>query len=298
MKELRSAGVDVHLFDPWNPQLETFDLVHYFSCVGGSSHFCNFIKSLGIPLVVSASLWIEEHTKHLYPTQEITTQLQLADLVIANSNMECDAISNVLKIERRKLRTVYNGVDRIFFEKIDQNIFRKKYKIKENFILNVGNIEPRKNQLNLIKAIKNYTNDKLVIIGGIRDSQYAQEVFKVGGDQIIYIDYMQHENTLLRSAYAACDVFCLPSTLETPGLAALEASCILDKLAITGRGSTSEYFGKNVCYLDPESIDSIGEAIVESKKRETKLNNEECKIFGWDFVVKDLIRVYVELIPT
>jgi len=297
MKELRSQGVDVHLFDPWNPQLETFDLVHYFSCVGGSFHFCNFISNLGIPLVISSSIWIEEDTKHLYPSEEITMQLQVADRVIANSNLECEAISSVLKIERKKLRTVYNGVDPIFFEKIDQNIFREKYKIRENFILNVGNIEPRKNQLNLIRAIKKFTNDKLVIIGGIRDSAYAQEVFKVGGDQIIYIKHMQHNDPLLRSAYAACEVFCLPSSLETPGLAGLEAGCVANKIAITNEGSTTEYFNESVSYLNPDSIDSIVDAIINAKKNDHKLNVNSSKIYSWNEVTKDLLSVYKELIP-
>ena len=35
---------------------------------------------------------------------------------------------------------------------------------------------------------------------------------------------MEHRDPLLALAYSACSVFALPSTLETPGLAALEAA--------------------------------------------------------------------------
>ena len=59
-KHLPALGVEVTLLDPWNPHFLEHDVVHFFSCIGGSSHFCAFIKKLGLPLVVSSSLWLTE----------------------------------------------------------------------------------------------------------------------------------------------------------------------------------------------------------------------------------------------
>ena len=208
-KYLEKNGIQVDLFDQWNPNFLDYDLVHFFSVIGGSVHLCNFIKNLGIPLVITSSLWITEETKHLYPIDEIRHQLSLANIVIGNSDIECDNMAKVLNLPREKFRTVYNGVENIFFDKIDENIFRKHFNIYDNFILNVGNIEPRKNQLNLAKAMKSLPNKKLVLIGHIRDKEYGEKVFEELDEQLIYIDYLKNDSELLRSAFSACEIFCL-----------------------------------------------------------------------------------------
>jgi len=296
LRSLAELGIEVSLFDPWNPRLMDFDLVHFFSCVGGSFHFCNFVKNLGIPLVTSSSLWITEETKHLYPYEEIRMQLNIADRVIANSNIECDTLSEVFDMPRDKFSAVYNGVDSVFFDPIDPNLFRNAFKVAGKFVLNVGNIEPRKNQLSLVKAMKMFPNETLVFIGHIRDEDYASEVFRLGGGQVKYITPIDHLDPLLRSAYAACELFCLPSTLETPGLAALEASCVTNKIAITQVGSTKEYFGSDVAYLDPYSVDSICLAIDQAKRKDLQFSADAVRALPWQSATKDLVNVYTDVL--
>ncbi len=290
---LKNRGIEVNLFNPWDPKFSNYDLVHFFSCVGGSSHFCNFVKQIGMPLVISSSLWITAATKNLYPVDEIRMQLSLADCIITNSNAESKGISEILNIPIDKFSVVYNGVDPIFLQPIGPELFIDRFKVDRNFILNVGNIEPRKNQLNLVKAMKNFPNSKLVLIGHIRNAEYAEEVFKIGADQVKYIKYLDHSSPLLRSAYAGCDVFCLPSMLETPGLAALEASCSnLNNIAITEEGCTKEYFGQNAVYLDPKSVESISWAIQEAGKSRLNQRRQLEIAKTWEQVVVDLIGVY------
>lgn len=256
-KHLELQGVQVDLFDPWNPNFLDYDLVHFFSVIGGSVHICNFIKQLGIPLVITSSLWITEETKHLYPIDEIHHQLSLADMIIGNSDIECDQMASVLGLPREKFATVYNGVEDIFFEPVSPELFRTEFGITEPFILNVGNIEPRKNQLALAKAMKAFPDMKLILIGHVRDPKYAEKVFAEGGDQIIHIGTLHHGSELHRSAYAACEVFCLPSTLETPGLAALEAAACGAKVVVTEVGATREYFEDSVLYCLPDDVSDI-----------------------------------------
>jgi glycosyltransferase involved in cell wall biosynthesis len=291
-KHLEKNGIQVDLFDPWNPNFLDYDLVHFFSVIGGSVHLCNFIRNLGIPLVITSSLWITEETKHLYPVDEIRHQLSLADIVIGNSDIECDNMSKVLDLPREKFKTVYNGVEDIFFEKVDEKIFRKNFNINDDFVLNVGNIEPRKNQLNLAKAMKSIPNKKLVLIGHIRDKDYGKKVFEELGEQLIYIDYLKNDSVLLRSAFSACDTFCLPSTLETPGLAALEALACECRVVVTSEGATKEYFGNSVLYCNPNSYQDI------SEKLNTIFNKNDKSIenFSWNKVIINLKNEYELLI--
>lgn len=258
---LPAHNVEVDLFDPWNPRFLEHDVVHFFSCVGGSVHFCNFIKQLGLPLVVSSSLWITDATRHLYPVDEIRHQFSLADRVVANSDIECDTLAQVFGLPREKFVTIYNGVEEAFYEPVPAQLFRDHFNIRGPFVLNVGNIEPRKNQLALMQAMKSMPDLKVVLIGHQRDPEYARACLEAGGSQVTYVGALPHESPLLRSAYAACDAFCLPSTLETPGLAALEAHAAGARIAVTQVGSTREYFADQVAYLDPDDVASIAQSI-------------------------------------
>lgn len=260
-KHLPTYGVEVTLFDPWNPRFLGHDIVHFFSCVGGSTHFCSFVKQLGLPLVVSSSLWITEQTKQQYPIDEIRVQLDLADCVVTNSDMECETLTSLFSLPREKFVTVYNGVDEIFFEEGKPELFRQHFGIDGRFILNVGNIEPRKNQFKLAEAMKAFPDIKLVLIGHARDPEYLEQVLQVDGTKVIYLGAIPHDSPLLRSAYKSCELFVLPSSLETPGLAALEAAAQGAILVLTREGSCTEYFGKNAIYVDPFSNESIRQGI-------------------------------------
>lgn len=296
-KALEDKGIQVDLFNPWEPNFLQYDLIHFFSCVGGSIHFCNFIRSLGVPLVITSSLWIKEETKYIYPFEEISAQLNLADAIVTNSEMESNELSNVLNIDRGKFHSVYNAVDELFFEKVNGDLFRNEFNITNEFILNVGNIEPRKNQLSLARAMKSFEDKKLVLIGHIRDTKYYDAVKnELADDQIVHIGSIEHYSPLLRSAYNAASVFCLPSILETPGLAALEAKALGVKIVVTSEGSTKEYFGDSVFYCDPNDIDSIRDAIInavsDDKKRESVADN----LYSWEEAIDKLIVTYKETI--
>lgn len=263
-KHLPQHGVEVKLFDPWKPRFLEHDVVHFFSCVGGSSHFCAFVKRLGLPLVVSSSLWITEETKHLYPVDEIRAQLGLADRVVANSEIECETLASVLNLPREKFVTVYNGVDDVFFERPGPDLFRQHIGSDAPFVLNVGNIEPRKNQLRLAQAMKSHPDQKLLLVGHVRDEAYFNEVMREAGSQATYVGPLPHDSELLRSAYQACSLFCLPSTLETPGLAALEAAAQGTPLLVTSEGSTREYFGGYATYVNPNDSHDIAQHIAQA----------------------------------
>jgi glycosyltransferase involved in cell wall biosynthesis len=298
-KNLPMHGVNVELFNQWNPHLDRFDLVHFFSCIGGSVHFCNFLKQQGIPVVVSSSLWITKDTINEYPLGEITHQLNLADAVIANSDLECEILSSTLNLPRKKFFTVLNGVDDEFYERVEPSVFRLHFNINEQFVLNVGNIEPRKNQLNLIRAMKLIPNMKLVLIGQARDENYLSFCLKEGGDQVVYIKAIPHNSDLLKSAYAACKVFCLPSTLETPGLSALEAFVIGAPLVVTEVGSTKEYFGEKAKYVNPFDSEDIANKIIDIiLNTELKLNKNMKNIsnYRWEHLTKALKPIYQSIL--
>jgi glycosyltransferase involved in cell wall biosynthesis len=259
-EHLPRHGIEVTLHDHWNSALDAVDAVHFFSCIGGSVHFCNYVRERGLPLVITSSLWIDDATKHLYPIDEIRSQLALADVVVPNSRAESDVLARIMGLSREQFMPVMNGVDRRFAVPHDPSPFREKFGIDGPFILNVGNIERRKNQLNLVRALAG-RGLPLVIIGHIREPDYAERVFAEAGGRVRFLGFLEHDDPLLASGYAACAVFALPSTCETPGLAALEAAAAGAAVVVTRDGSAREYFGHMCHYVDPRDPADIARGI-------------------------------------
>jgi glycosyltransferase involved in cell wall biosynthesis len=289
---LPSHGVDVQLYDPWRRNLDSDAIFHFFSCVGGSVHLCAYIKQRGLPLVISSSLWLTEQNAHLYPLAEIRAQLSLADVIVTNSTMESEALAGILDLPLEAFAVVANGVDPTFAA-ADPVPFRARFSVPDRFVLNVGNIEPRKNQLVLVRALRQL-DLPLVLIGHVRDPDYADQVLAEGGDKLSYLGPLDHDDPALASAFAACAVFALPSTLETPGLAALEAAAAGARLVVTREGCASEYFAELATYADPSDPRAIANAIESALARDVTatLQSHVTAHYGWAEVTKILPGVY------
>jgi glycosyltransferase involved in cell wall biosynthesis len=108
------------------------------------------------------------------------------------------------------------------------------------------------------------------------------------------LGYLDHEGELLKSAYAACAAFVLPSLLETPGLAALEAGAQAAPIAITSVGSTREYFADLASYADPLDEASIRASVIEALEgpRGARLKERILQNFTWDHTAETLIVAY------
>jgi glycosyltransferase involved in cell wall biosynthesis len=293
---LPGHGVEVVLFDQWRPDLSV-DCVHFFSCMGGSVHFCNYVAQRGLPLVISSSLWIDAASAHLYPVDEIRAQLSLADVIVPNSATEADTLAGTLGLPHGQFIPVMNGVDRRFTTPGDGARFRQAFGIDGPFVLNVGNIETRKNQLALVQAAR-AAGLPLVLIGHVREQDYGARVFADGGASLRYLGPLEHDDPLLAEAYAACSVFALPSTLETPGLAALEAAAAGAPLVVTRVGSARDYFGDACVYVDPADPHDIARGLSDAlaKPRNADLSRRVVDAFSWPAVTAALPAVYREAI--
>ncbi|ABD89724.1 glycosyltransferase [Rhodopseudomonas palustris] len=292
-EQLPAHGVAVHLHDPWRANLGDVDLMHFFSCIGGSIHFCNYARQRGLPLVISSSLWITADTMHLYPIDEIRAQLALADVIVTNSDTESDQLAKLLGLPRERFMAVMNGFDNRFLQPQDPALFRNAFGIEGPFVLNVGNIEPRKNQLGLVRAMAGHPLP-LVLMGHQRDPAYAAEVLAEGGSQVHYLGALDHDEPRLASAFAACAAFVLPSTLETPGLAALEAAAMGAPLVVTSEGSTRDYFAGFAQYVDHRDPGDIRRGIDRAlaQGRDTALQSHVASRFSWPEVTRHLVEVY------
>src|SRR5690606_9360266 len=159
-----------------------------------------------------------------------------------NSSIEEEALVRLCSIDSSRIWVVPNAVDDCFFTPASPSLFRDTFGIAGPFVLNVGNVEPRKNQLAFLKALKDFPHLKLVTIGGVREGWYLEACREEGKEQFVLIDPLPPNSELIRSGMVACEFFAMPSTRETPSIASLEAGAAGVKLLTTELGSTREYF--------------------------------------------------------
>jgi glycosyltransferase involved in cell wall biosynthesis len=317
MKHMLANGVEVNMFDPWSPfKREDCDLVHLFAANIGTYHLAREIHALGIPLVVSPITY-SNHTagfvrralrmsdmlkkigRGLWSDYGNTAEIcSWAKKVLPNSEAEAALLRDGLGVPEAKISVVPNGVDEHFY-RADPSLFKKKFAL-DGFILNVGHIgHRRKNVLSLIQALGKI-NHPAVIIGRIIKGEYGDACVREAAKykHILLIDGLDNSSDLLASAYAACDVFVLPSMFETPGIAALEAGLAGAKIVITPHGGTREYFGGMATYVEPGSVESIREGIASSLKRtkNTELREHIKKKFLWQRVAERTASAYRQVL--
>ena len=311
--ELGKLGVRVSLFNAWKEfHPKEFDLVHFFGANIGTYHLAREVSKLGVPMVISPIFYTRHSTDYVrrvvkagnllrHVARGIWTDYGMmaemcswATIVAANTVEEANLFIEGMGVTEEKVRIVPNGVEPRF-EKARSTLFRKTYG-DEKFILCVGHIGPeRKNVIRLIQALEGI-NHPAFIIGRIEQSPAGRRCVELANKnaRLSILDSIDHDSDLLASAYAACDVFVLPSQFETPGIAALEAGLAGGKVVITPHGGTKEYFGDLVDYVDPYSVKSIREGIRVAliKRKDNRLRDRIRKEYLWSSVATQLLSVY------
>jgi len=308
-------GIDVKRFDTWYDKIEDFDILHVFGSVKECLPLMRVARSRKVKVVLESIFWsdfrraffeegtvlkktemILRHTMKVvvpfFPSSR-KNMFDTADIIFPNSKNEALQISKLFNIPMKKMFVVPNGVDSSFSE-AKPDLFIKEYGLKD-FVLSVGRIEPRKNQLSLIKAMTGIDRD-LVLVGDTVSGYewYRDECEKLGGKRVHFINKLEHASYMLASAYAACEVFVLPGWFETPGLAALEAALAGAKIVATDGGSTREYFLDKVFYLKPNDFADIRDNIKKALEipYTGTLKDFVFESYVWDRVIKKNIHCY------
>jgi glycosyltransferase involved in cell wall biosynthesis len=317
-RHLKEFGVEASLFNPWEPfGRADADCVHLFAANIGTYHYARELHALGMPTVVSPILFSNHSPIFVRTMRAAAEMLQhrrkgfwhdyaiAADIcgwaskVLPNTADEGTLVERGLGVPRSKISVVPNGVAERFADATPDE-FVKHYGVKD-FILNVGHIgHRRKNVLALIKALAGIDHPS-VIIGRFIAGPYGDACRAEAGrhKHILLIDGLEHESTMLASAYAACDTFVLPSTFETPGIAALEAGLAGAKVVITPFGGTREYFGEMAGYVDPGSVISIREGIRAglARSKDGTLKDHIRRNFLWSNVARLTAEAYRSIGP-
>lgn len=227
--------------------------------------------------------------------------LRKADLLLANSESSRYEAIDALGFPTSQTATIYAAADERFTSANaspeEGRMLLERLRIRRNFIMHAGVIEPRKNFEGLIRAFALLheplrRKHQLVLAVGISppDSQAAlRRVASAAGlapDALVLLGYVSDSE--LVALYSLCTLFVFPSFHEGFGLPALEAMCC--GAAVIGSNTTSipEVIGRKDALFDPHSDQSIANlmqrALTDAPFRQSlkEYTLHQAKRFSWD----------------
>ena len=234
------------------------------------------LKAAGIPGVVTIhDLIFLRHPEYYHwwdveiYRRKFKSTLKEASRIIAISECTKRDILYYGDFPEDKIDVIYQGCSNRFRNSVseaDKNRVKAKYNLSDNFILNVGSIEARKNVLLAVKALGCLLDSfRMVIVG--KHTKYTDEVIayvKKNGleDRVQILHGIPDDD--LPVIYHLAKVFVYPSRYEGFGIPIIEAiQTGLPVVACTG-SCLEEAGGPDCLYVSPDDVEGMANAIKQA----------------------------------
>lgn len=171
-------------------------------------------------------------------------------------------------IAPEKIDVIYQGVAPCFRERPDDARIeeaREALGLPERYIVQVGRVEGRKNQLLTVKALRALPPDvKLLIAGPRRMRAYVAEIERYIAahglrERVIWTDGVDFD--LLPAVYAGAQAVAYPSRYEGFGLPVAEALGVGTPVVAATGSCLEEAGGEGALYVHPDDADGMADAL-------------------------------------
>lgn len=234
-----------------------------------------------------------------------------SDKIIAVSNSLKEDVQKQFKVKDEKIKVIYSGLDKRFFEEQAANSQKilSKFGIEKKYILFLGTLEPSKNITRLLEAFVKFKTSyqkmngkfdyQLVIAGkrGWLSNEYQQMVkdFNLAKD-VVFTGYVVGDE--LVPLFKGSQFFVMPSLYEGFGMTVLEALATGTPSIISKVSSLPEIADGAAYYVNPLDTTEIAEAMTKFATDENFRSSfiakglEQAKKFDWDTVARETLAVY------
>jgi glycosyltransferase involved in cell wall biosynthesis len=235
-----------------------------------------------------------------------------SQIVITVSNYEKQRILNRVKVDEKKIRVIYNGIDeervRVMKDTKEGNpSVQRKYHLPEKFILFLGNTSARKNALRVIEAYTIYaskTPAPLPIVTSGLSKQFVSDYLAKLQQQdklklFISTGYIDDQD--LPGIYNLSRLFLYPSLSEGFGMPLVEAMACGTPVITSNVSSLPEIAGDAALLVDPSKTSSIADAILtmltndELRTEKTMAGLKNAERFSWAKTAGQVYEVYEQI---
>lgn len=304
---LRRLGMDARPWRPWEDEWSRLDVLHLIGSAEEHLEVAAAAQRCGVKLVVSPSAWLDpaQHWSEgaswlgkawrrgksllrsvLPRTPAWRRKLyDAADLLLPNSQVEASQLMRVFQTPASKIRVVPSGAERRFAH--PEPLPDPALEALGRFVLYAGRIEPRKNQLGFLQAMRGVSIPVVVLGDPVAGQEsYYKACRRIAGPLVRFIPRIPHRHPRMESIYARCGCAALCSWFETPGLTLLEAAMSGAPIVAPTGGAAREYFGPHARYVHPTDSAGIQAAVVEAfhAPRDPVLADLVRDRFTWDAV--------------
>lgn len=232
-----------------------------------------------------------------------------AKKIITVSDSEKQVINDFFHFspEKEKVISIYNGVG-LHFKKINDSnelmCIKEKYKLPDEYMLFLGNTDPKKNTTNVLKAFFEFIkihrgNIKLVIVD-YQPEQLKKQIDEIGHrelcDNIHLTGYVVNDD--LPAIYNLSKLFLYPSLRESFGIPILEAMKCGVPVITSNTSSMPEVSGGNAILIDPYKHEEMTDAMLQLVDNHSLTDDlirrgyQQAEKFSWKKMAKDVLEIY------
>jgi glycosyltransferase involved in cell wall biosynthesis len=272
-----------------------------------------------IPTIVTVhDVSFIEHPEYFNGTRRSQLRLtvgrsvKLAARILTASEFSRDAILRAYDIAPEKIHVIPNAANpefRLIGHERAQAAVRDLLHFEAPFILSVGDLQPRKNQIGLIAAFSKLLTEfpqlkhDLVLTG--KETWFTPKVLEAArasgfAARIHFTSFVSDEDLL--NLYNACDCFVFPSFYEGFGLPILEAMACGRAVACSNTSSMPEVADGAGLLFDPHQSGEITRALkdilldAELRGRMERLGLQRAAGFTWKRSARATLDVYKDVV--
>ncbi|MEI9813199.1 MAG: glycosyltransferase family 1 protein [Acidobacteriota bacterium] len=271
-----------------------------------------------VPLVVSLhDVSYLEHPEYFTRfrsaqlTMTVRRTVQNAARILTPSEFSKSAIVRHYGIDEERVVVIPNGVSSRF-RPLDRDLARTALEARLGvagpFILTVGDLQPRKNHLGLLRAFEEVMRahpelkHRLLFVG--KETWYSPRLHEAVAastvaDRVHFTGFVEDEE--LVTFYGACDLFVYPSFYEGFGLPILEAMACGRAVACSNTTAMPEVADSAGVLFDPADTGEIAHAIAnilmdsDLRARMERLGYQHAASFSWQRSAAQTLNVYYEV---
>ena len=304
---LKAIGQESELFS-WSQERPPADFYHFMGFPQHLARIAHLVRQAGRPYVITmlfrggapsrSNLYaakIRQYIKsRILGQRELYQAVHGAVAITTYTQGDALAAHSIFGVNKNLIHIIEGGIDNAFFSP-SPAAWHEQFGPRP-FVLCVGAIQLRKNQLLLLEAC-NLAQLPVVLLGPVLPGErsYSEKVAasmkaneRYGGR---WLTTLQNEDPLLPSAYAACRLYALLSADETQPLSVMQAMAARKPVQLLRASYADDSLFSHLPAVASSAVPEVAEALKAAWQQQAPTSLSPT--YSWESVARKFQKLYV-----